>query len=64
MILLYVLWLIVKALDMTLLSSILGGFINVGIIAIIIVFQQELRGFLLLIGKTDFLTAGISPKIS
>lgn len=54
MILLYVLWLIVKALDMTLLSSILGGFINVGIIAIIIVFQQELRRFLLLIGKTEF----------
>ena len=54
MILLYVLWLIVKALGMTLLSSILGGFINVGIIAIIIVFQQELRRFLLLIGKTEF----------
>lgn len=54
MILLYVLWLVVKALDMTLLSSILGGFINVGIIAIIIVFQQELRRFLLLIGKTEF----------
>jgi diadenylate cyclase len=54
MILLYVLWLIVKAFDMTLLSSILGGFINVGIIAIIIVFQQELRRFLLLIGKTEF----------
>lgn len=31
-----------------------GGFINVGIIAIIIVFQQELRRFLLLIGKTEF----------
>src|SRR5580698_8700294 len=54
MILLYVLWLIVKALGMTLLSSILGGFINAGIIAIIIVFQQELRRFLLLIGKTEF----------
>jgi diadenylate cyclase len=53
--LLYVIWLIVKALNMTLLSSILGGFINAGIIAIIIVFQQELRRFLLLIGKTDFL---------
>jgi diadenylate cyclase len=55
MILLYVIWLIVKALNMTLFSSILGGFINAGIIAIIIVFQQELRRFLLLIGKTDFL---------
>ncbi|HTB32220.1 MAG TPA: diadenylate cyclase CdaA [Bacteroidia bacterium] len=55
MVLLYVIWLIVKALNMTLFSSILGGFINAGIIAIIIVFQQELRRFLLLIGKTDFL---------
>ncbi len=54
MVLLYVIWLIVKALNMTLLSSILGGFINAGIIAIIIVFQQELRRFLLLIGKTEF----------
>jgi len=54
MISLYVIWLIVKALNMTLLSSILGGFINVGIIAIIIVFQQEFRRFLLLIGKTEF----------
>jgi diadenylate cyclase len=54
MVLLYVIWLIVKALNMTLFSSILGGFINAGIIAIIIVFQQELRRFLLLIGKTEF----------
>jgi diadenylate cyclase len=54
MVLLYILWLVVKALNMTLFSSILGGFINVGIIAIIIVFQQELRRFLLLIGKTEF----------
>jgi len=54
MVLLYVIWLIVKALGMTLLSSILGGFINAGIIAIIIVFQQELRRFLLLIGQTEF----------
>jgi len=54
MVLLYVIWLIVKALNMTLLSSILGGFVNAGIIAIIIVFQQELRRFLLLIGKTEF----------
>jgi diadenylate cyclase len=54
MVLLYVIWIIVKALNMTLLSSILGGFINAGIITIIIVFQQELRRFLLLIGKTEF----------
>ena len=50
----YLLWLIVKALDMQLFSSILGKFIDVGAIALIIVFQQELRRFLLFIGTSDF----------
>lgn len=53
----YMLWLIVKALDMELLGSILGQFIGVGVIALIVVFQQELRRFLLLIG-----TSGIFDK--
>jgi len=44
---LYLLWLIVKALNMSLLSSILGQVIGVGVIALIIVFQQEIRRFLL-----------------
>lgn len=47
--LLYLLWLIVKALSMDLLSSILGQVIGVGVIALIIVFQQEIRRFLLII---------------
>jgi diadenylate cyclase len=47
----YLIWLLVKALDMSLLSTILGQFIGVGVIALIIVFQQELRRFLLLIGS-------------
>lgn len=47
---LYLIWLIVRALNMELLSSILGQIIGVGVIAIIIVFQQEIRRFLLLIG--------------
>lgn len=50
----YLLWLVVKALNMQLLGTILGQFIGVGVIAIIIVFQQELRRFLLLIGTTGF----------
>ena len=50
----YLLWLIVKALNMHLLGSILGQFIGVGVIAIIIVFQQEIRRFLLLIGTSGF----------
>ncbi len=47
----YLLWLLVKALNMQLLATILGQFIGVGVIALIIVFQQELRRFLLMIGS-------------
>lgn len=36
------------------LSSILGNFISVGFFALIVVFQQEIRKFLLLIGSTNF----------
>jgi diadenylate cyclase len=46
----YLIWLVVKALNMELLSSILGQIIGVGVIALIIVFQQEIRRFLLIIG--------------
>lgn len=52
---LYLLWLIVKALNMHLLSSILGQVIGVGVIALIIVFQQEIRRFLLII-STRYIT--------
>ncbi len=52
---LYLVWLVVKMLNMRLLGAILSRFIDVGVIAVIIVFQQELRRFLLLIGKSDFL---------
>lgn len=47
----WAIWWIVRALDMQLLSTILGQFISVGVIALIIVFQQELRRFFLLIGS-------------
>jgi diadenylate cyclase len=46
----YLLWLLVRALNMQLLGSILGQFIGVGVIALIIVFQQEIRRFLILLG--------------
>lgn len=39
---------------MELLSEILGQFIGVGVIALVIVFQQEIRRFLLVIGSTNF----------
>jgi len=44
----YLIWLIVKALHMELLSGILGHIMGVGVVAILIVFQQEIRKFLLL----------------
>ena len=48
----YFSFLIVKAAGMRLLTEILGRFIEVGVIAVLILFQQEIRKFLLLIGKT------------
>jgi len=49
--LIYLFWLIVKALNMQLVSSLLGQVIGVGVIALIIVFQQEVRRFLLVFGN-------------
>ncbi len=51
----YFVWKIVQALKMDVLSEVLGQFINVGIIALLIVFQPELRRFLLLIGTPEIL---------
>jgi uncharacterized protein (TIGR00159 family) len=47
----YLLWLMVKALNMELIGNLLGQIIGVGVIALIIVFQQEIRRFLLVIGN-------------
>src|SRR3984885_5022290 len=49
--LIFGLYFVVKALHMQLLTGILGKFVDVGIIALIVVFQQEVRRFLLLVGK-------------
>lgn len=51
----YIVWQLVQALNMKLLSALLGQFINVGVIALIIVFQPEIRRFLLYIGKGSLL---------
>ncbi|HQQ93139.1 MAG TPA: diadenylate cyclase CdaA [Bacteroidia bacterium] len=53
--LIYFTFIVLKAFDLKLLSSILGKFVNVGVIAIMIVFQQEIRKFLLYIGTSGFL---------
>ena len=47
----WVAWLLVRAFNMELISSILGKFTSVGVIALLIVFQQEVRRFLLLLGS-------------
>lgn len=47
----YLFWLLVKALNMELISSLLGQVIGVGVLALIIVFQQEVRRFLLVLGN-------------
>ncbi len=48
----YVIWKVVRVFHMELLGEILGQFISVGFIALIVVFQPEIRQFLLLLGDT------------
>jgi uncharacterized protein (TIGR00159 family) len=55
---LYLIYLVVNALQMELLSTILGQFMGVGVIAAIILFQQEIRKFLLIMGRTSFFQEG------
>lgn len=55
---LYLIYLIVRAANMELLSNILGQFMGVGVLAVIILFQQEIRKFLLLVGKTSLFQEG------
>ena len=49
-IVIYIVWVVTRALRMELLSTILSQIVSVGVIAIIIVFQPELRNFLQMIG--------------
>ncbi|MCB0551684.1 MAG: diadenylate cyclase CdaA [Phaeodactylibacter sp.] len=49
---LYVIWWLVNQLDMDLLSAVLDQFVSVGVIIIIIIFQPEVRRFLLFLGNT------------
>lgn len=49
---LYVVWWLVNQLEMDLLSAVLDQFVSVGVIIIIIIFQPEVRRFLLFLGNT------------
>jgi diadenylate cyclase len=50
----YGIWRLTELLQMQMLSKILGGFLGVGMFALIVVFQQEIRRFLLMLGSTNF----------
>ncbi len=50
----YLIFKLTQALQMPMLSGIVGGFMNVGMFALIVVFQQEIRKFLLMLGSSNF----------
>jgi diadenylate cyclase len=50
----FLIWKITQALEMEMLSGILGSLTSGGVIALIVVFQQEIRKFLLMIGTTNY----------
>lgn len=50
-IIIYIVWIIVNALNMSLMSAIINQVLGVGMIALIILFQQEIRRFLLHLGN-------------
>lgn len=58
----YTFWLMVRYFNMPLLETILGEVTKFGFLAIIIIFQQEIRKFLLLLGKISFLSDNKSLK--
>ncbi len=47
----YILTLLAEALELRLISGVLGQFINIGVLGLLIVFQPEVRRFLLQLGK-------------
>ncbi|OEK05454.1 diadenylate cyclase CdaA [Roseivirga misakiensis] len=60
---LYLVYLMVRAAQMELLAGILGQFMGVGVLAAIIIFSQEIRKFLLILGKTTFRQNGILQSV-
>lgn len=54
----YIIWLIVRALHMEMLTRILGQFISIGGLALVILFQNEIRKFLTMIGNRYLHTKG------
>lgn len=49
----YISWVVARAFNMELMSGILGSVVNVGLIALIIIFQSEIRKFLQTLGSNS-----------
>ena len=52
-IIIYLIWKLTALFNMNIFSSLLGQFISVGVFALIVVFQQEIRKFLLMLGSNN-----------
>ncbi|GIZ16308.1 diadenylate cyclase CdaA [Capnocytophaga catalasegens] len=63
-VIIFVIWKVTQLVGMELLSGILGQFIGMGFFALIVVFQQEIRKFLLVVGSTNITKKGFFKKLS
>ncbi len=50
----YLFWQLTRILQIEMVSNVLGEFVKVGVVVLVVVFQQEIRKFLLMIGSTKF----------
>jgi diadenylate cyclase len=48
----YFVYLVIKATEMELMTAILGQFMGVGMIAVVVLFQQEIKRFLVIVGQS------------
>jgi len=62
-IIIYFIWIITNALNMELLSTILGNIIGVGVIAMLVIFQPEIRQFLQTIGLKSHTHGSIFSRL-
>ena len=58
--LIYLFYLVVRAIGLELLTKILEYFMGVGAVALIVIFQQEIRRFLLFVGKSTAFANNLS----
>lgn len=58
--LIYLTWLLVRAMNMELTGALLGQVVGLGVLALVIVFQQEVRRFLLVIGNRFIMRRGFN----